>query len=72
MIIYHVILDRIRGYVESQNNDRVVSFELVDGIDGHASEFGKKITVGINNALILVFPAINGLFYAIYSNLTIN
>ena len=72
MIIYHVILDRIRGYVESQNKDRVISFELVDGINGHASGFGKRIVVGINNVLIVMFPAINGLLYAIYFNLTIN
>ena len=72
MIIYHVILDRIRGYVESQNKDRVISFELVDGINGHASGFGKRIVVGINNVLIVVFPAINGLLYAIYFNHTIN
>ena len=102
IILYHIILDRIRAYFEAQNESNdVVPFTALQnesrsrsrsGTTGSRNEsrngsgFGKWITESdvmvslkmnslkkvnqINNCSILVFPALNGLFYGIYFYIT--
>ena len=70
MIVYHIILDRIRSHYESQLVDKVVPFKSTDdtaSLDNH----GWNRINRINGILIIVFPTINGVFYAIYFYLTL-
>ena len=70
MIVYHIILDRIRTHYESQTDDKVVPFKTIDDAElDH--QYGWKRINHINDILIFVFPTINGVFYSIYFYLTL-
>ena len=70
MIVYHIILDRIRTHNESQTDDSVVPFKTVDDTALLDRNGWNRIN-RINDILIIVFPTINGVFYAIYFYLTL-
>jgi len=65
MIVYHIILDRIRTHYESKADDKVVSFKITDDIASLDKNGWKRVN-RINDILSIVFPTINGVFYAIY------
>ena len=70
IIVYHIILDRIRAHYESQTDDRVVPFETI-GVTASIKTNGCIKVNRINETSTLVFPTINGVFYAIYFYLTL-
>ena len=69
IIVYHIILDRIRKYLEnrSQLEDDVVIYHE-EGLSSILTKTNRKITT-INKVLIVLFPALNGIFYALYFSL---
>ena len=66
IIVYHIALDRIRKYLEVQNEceDDVVEYEA-DGRNSLDIRNNKMIK-NINKTLIILFPTINGIFYTFY------
>ena len=70
IIIYHIILDRIRTSFESEYADKVVPFEATDGTKSLKENGWIRINK-INQSAFIVFLALNGLFYAIYFYITL-
>ena len=66
IIIYHIVLDRIRSFLEDRTepgND-VSRFEKDDGES--LRKQGIKLIKNINKAMIYVFPILTGSFYIVY------
>ena len=66
IIIYHIVLDRIRSILEERTepgND-VTPFEKDDGES--LRKQGIKLIKNINKAMIYVFPILTGSFYIVY------
>ena len=66
IIVYHIVLDRIRKNLEKQTpkKDEVVEFDEDEQTSLDA--FNAKTIKNINSTLINVFPTVNGLFYIVY------
>ena len=66
IIVYHIVLDRIRRRLEIQNEheDDVVALERDDEKISHTTN--AKILQNINKALIILFPTLNVIFYLVY------
>ena len=66
IIIYHIVLDRIRKNLEgkNENEDEVFEYQQDDkyALDAQISTKVKRI----NNALSILFPTLNGIFYIVY------
>jgi hypothetical protein len=68
MIAYHIVLNRCRTYFSSRADEDVMMGDDFATLKRN----GKKKITQINNALIIAFPAVNGVFYAIYFFLTLD
>ena len=66
IIVYHIVLDRIRKNLENliKNRDDVVKYE--EDIKSTLNNTKTILIKNINRALILLFPTINVIFYIIY------
>ena len=66
IIVYHIVLDRIRKNLEKQTSkkDEIVEFDEDEKTSLDA--FDAKTIKNINITLIIVFPTVNGLFYIVY------
>ena len=66
IIVYHIVLDRIRKNLEqqTQKKDEVVEFD--EDEKNSLDAFNAKTIKNINSTLIIVFPTVNGLFYIVY------
>ena len=69
MITYHIILDRVRKYFEKHNGDEVLPFKTKDYL-GLMKRNGRNKITRINNSIIMIFPILNSLFYAVYFYIT--
>ena len=72
MIAYHIVLDRLRSHFNTHNidGDQVMPFKKLEDDVVSLKKDGWKIINKINDSLIIIFPAINGIFYGIYFYLT--
>ena len=70
IIIYHIILDRIRTSFESEYGDNVIPFETLDGTKSLKENGWMRINK-INQSVIIIFLALNGLFYVVYFYITL-
>ena len=61
IIVYHIILDRLLQHFREDLDNVVRSFENNDETEGSKSKLNK-----INGMAIILFPALNGIFYGIY------
>ena len=66
IIVYHIVLDRIRKNLDDQKR-------MEDDVDEHEVDNGNA-TIGsisikieqINKGIIILFPSLNGIFYIVY------
>ena len=74
IIAYHIVLDRIREYFDRNeiNQNQVIPFKKLDDDAGSLNKDSRQKIHRINDCLIIVFPAVNGIFYAIYFVLTLD
>ena len=72
IIIYHIVLDRIRENLENHTRmgDDVVEYQE-DGGNALAIKNKKRIR-NINNVLAVLFPTLNCIFYIVYFNTCLN
>ena len=70
IIIYHIILDRMRNYLENVDDDAVQQFQGTDNENAIAND-GTNKRSRINHVVIMVFPLLNGIFYGLYFYLTL-
>ena len=61
IIVYHIILDRLLQHFREDLDNVVRSFENNDETEGSKSKLNK-----INGMAIILFPALNEIFYGIY------
>ena len=71
IIIYHILIDKLNRYIQALENIEVTQFELTDGMGSTKLELIKALHHG-NNIVIMAFPFLNALFYAIYFHFTLN
>ena len=66
IIVYHIILDRIRRHLENkgEHEDAVVALEKDDKKTLQSAN--NKMIKNINKPLIILFPTLNGIFYVVY------
>ena len=72
VIVYHIVLDRIRKNLEDPQKLENEVFEYEDH-DENATDAAKTTKIRkINEALIVLFPILNGVFYMLYFYLISN
>ena len=71
IIIYHILIDKLNRYLDAMENNDLTPFESTDEIGSTKLELIKVLHQG-NNIVIMAFPFLNGLFYAIYFHFTLN
>ena len=76
MIAYHIVLNRCRQYFETSNDDDEIMDDYIATLKRNGNKEiyynGNKKITKINNALIIAFPVVNGIFYSIYFCLTMD
>ena len=71
IISYHIALQRIRKHLTKiDNTNEVIPYHQVDVAINE--KYAKKILNVINKSVIIIFPIVNSIFYAIYFSITIN
>ena len=71
IIIYHIALDRLRTYFDNQVKDMVESFQATD-IEKESQNLNGIMKINqINNIVVIAFPILNVLFYAVYFYFTL-
>ena len=66
VIVYHIVLDRIRKTLENRKKikDDVVEY---DEVDRNTLAIPNTNTIkNINKSLVVLFPTLNGIFYIVY------
>ena len=73
-IVFHVCLGRIQNHMEAPTDDNIITplpYKHMDAIKLMEQNRMSK-TTKINNAAIMIFPILNGIFYAIYFHCTLS
>ena len=73
-IVFHVVLGRIQNNMEAPTNSNIITplpYKHMDAIKLMEINSMSK-TTKINNAAIMIFPILNGIFYAIYFYCTLS
>ena len=66
VIVYHIVLDRIRKRFEDQMNVEEDVFEYETQDESSKNESSSIKIRKINKALIVLFPTVNCIFYSVY------
>ena len=74
MIAYHIVLNRLRSYFNTQSIDvdQVIPIKKMDEDLVLLKKDVWKIVHRINDCLMVIFPVVNGIFYGIYFYLTLD
>ena len=70
MIAFHIALDRLRSYLMACNEEDVIRISTISPSEPSKVKAWKTV-LRINNAFIIMYAILNGLFYVIYFILTI-
>ena len=70
MIAFHIALDRLRSYLMQCNEEDVIRISTISPSEPSKVK-GWKTVLRVNNAFIIMYAILNGLFYVIYFILTI-
>ena len=70
IIVYHIVLDRMRKHFEKVDDEYIQQFQATDDTNAIDNVGSNKIN-RINLVGIMVLPLLNGIFYGIYFYLTI-
>ena len=65
IILYHIVLNKLQMYLETLEDNDVAPFEAVGRIQLTKLEWMVALGRG-NDIMIMAFPFLNALFYAIY------
>ena len=69
MIVYHIVLDRIRKKLENARGVQVLVVDFENDEENSEEKLNERSIEKINKALIALFPTLNGLFYILYFSL---
>ena len=69
MIVYHIVLDRIRKKLENARGVQVLVVDFENDEENSEEKLNERSIEKINKALIVLFPTLNGLFYILYFSL---
>ena len=72
IIVYHIILHRIRNFLIPQANDDADYFEEQHNDKGDLTEVNKNKIRNINNALAISYPILHLIFYLCYFFMKLN
>ena len=70
ILIYHIILNRLCTYVENLKTSEIFMFKTIGCMRLSTFDRMEALRRG-NNVVIMIFPAINVLFYSIYFHFTL-
>ena len=70
IILYHIVLNKLQVYLENLGDNDVTPFEEMDRIKLTKAKWMAALNRG-NNIIIMTYPFLNVLFYAIYFNFTV-